>query len=83
MSGDFLASWHEAARTSLGLFWMAFWAFGLGYLISSMIQVFVTRERMQKSMGESGPQRRTGQSLRLYLQLLLFRSPSHDPLPVH
>lgn len=55
MSGDFLAAWHEAARTSLGLFWMAFWAFGLGYLISSMIQVFVTRERMQKSMGESGP----------------------------
>lgn len=33
---------------------MAFWAFGLGYLISSMIQVFVTRERMRKSMGETG-----------------------------
>lgn len=34
---------------------MAFWAFGLGYLISSMIQVFVTRERMKRSMGDSGP----------------------------
>ncbi|WDI30976.1 permease [Hyphococcus flavus] len=55
MSGDFVNLWHEAARTTVGLFWMAFWAFGLGYLISSMIQVFITRERMQKSMGEAGP----------------------------
>ena len=52
---SFLENWHTAAKTSLGLFWMAFWAFGLGYLISSMIQVFVTRERMQKAMGERGP----------------------------
>ncbi len=50
---QFLSTWHEAAMTSLGLFWMALWAFGLGYLISSMIQVFVTRERMKKSMGET------------------------------
>lgn len=53
--GDFLQSWAEASRASVGLFWMAFWAFGLGYLISSMIQVFVTRERMRRSMGETGP----------------------------
>ena len=33
---------------------MAFWAFALGYLISSAIQVFVTRERMRHSMGEAG-----------------------------
>ena len=51
----FLETYSEAAITSLGLFWMAFWAFGLGYLISSIIQVFVTRERMKKSMGETGP----------------------------
>jgi len=51
---QFLSSWNEAAITTLGLLWMAFWAFGLGYLISSMIQVFVTRERMQQSMGEAG-----------------------------
>jgi len=51
---EFVRDWHEAARTSVGLFWMAFWAFGLGYLISSMIQVFVTRERMKRSMGDSG-----------------------------
>ena len=50
----FLHLWHQAAVTTLGLFWMAFWAFGLGYLISSMIQVFVTRKRMRESMGEAG-----------------------------
>ncbi|MGA6926821.1 MAG: permease [Desulfosarcina sp.] len=52
---DFLKLYSDAAVTSLGLFWMAFWAFGLGYVISSMIQVFVTRERMKRSMGEAGP----------------------------
>jgi hypothetical protein len=51
---SFLNTWHEAAATTVGMFWMAFWAFGLGYLISSMIQVFVTRERMKKNMGEAG-----------------------------
>ena len=54
MSQSFLDTWHSAATTTVGLFWMAFWAFGLGYVVSSMIQVFVTRERMQKSMGEAG-----------------------------
>ena len=52
---NFLQIWNEAAMTTLGLFWMAFWAFGLGYLISSMIQVFVTRERMRSTMGDAGP----------------------------
>ena len=47
-------AWHDASMTTLGLFWTAFWAFGLGYLISSMIQVFVTQERMKSSMGKSG-----------------------------
>lgn len=53
---DFLSSWSNAAVTSVGFFWMAFWAFALGYIISSGIQVFVTRERMQQAMGEAGPQ---------------------------
>jgi len=52
---DFLTTWNKATMTTLGLFWMAFWAFGLGYVISAMIQTFVTRERMKKSMGEAGP----------------------------
>jgi len=51
----FLHTWGEAATVTFGLFWMAFWAFGLGYVISAMIQVFVTRERMKQSMGEAGP----------------------------
>ncbi len=51
---EFLVLWEEAARTSAGFFWMAFWAFALGYLISSLIQVLVTRQRMQLSMGGSG-----------------------------
>merc|ERR1712065_133998 len=52
MGMTFLELWHTSATTTLGLLWMAFW---LGYLISSMIQVFVTRERMRKTMGDTGP----------------------------
>jgi uncharacterized membrane protein YraQ (UPF0718 family) len=55
MEQSFLDGWHEASTTALGLFWTAFWAFGLGYIISAMIQVFITRERMQQVMGEAGP----------------------------
>jgi hypothetical protein len=49
---DFLKQWGEAAYTSTGFFWMALWAFILGYIISSMIQIFVTEKRMQKTMGK-------------------------------
>ncbi len=55
MDGGFLTTWNESVVTALGLFWTAFWAFSLGYLISSMIQVLVTTERMQQTMGEEGP----------------------------
>lgn len=48
---NFLAKWGEAAHTSLGFFWMALWAFIIGYAVSSLIQVFVTEKRMQKTMG--------------------------------
>ncbi len=51
---DFPALWHEAVTTSLGFFWMALWAFVLGYVISSLIQVLVTRRRMQRAMGKDG-----------------------------
>ncbi|MDX1543376.1 MAG: permease [Christiangramia sp.] len=49
---DFLSQWGEAAYTTAGFFWMALWAFALGYVISSGIQVFVTEKRMQKTMGK-------------------------------
>lgn len=47
----FLKSYAEAAYTTVGFFWMAMWAFILGYFISSLIQVFVTEDRMKKVMG--------------------------------
>ena len=53
MNQDFLTRWGEAAYTSVGFFWSALWAFALGYVVSSMIQVFVTQERMQRSLGET------------------------------
>ena len=49
---EFLKQWGEAAYTTTGFFWMALWAFILGYIISSMIQIFVTEKRMQKTMNE-------------------------------
>lgn len=49
---SFLKQWGEAANTTLGFFWMAIWAFALGYMISSMIQVFVTEKKMQNAMGK-------------------------------
>lgn len=51
--GKFLKQWGEAAYTTTGFFWMALWAFILGYIISSMIQIFVTEKRMQKTMDEN------------------------------
>jgi len=50
-ANGFIGQWGEAAYTSAGFFWMAMWAFALGYVISSVIQVFVTESRMQKTMG--------------------------------
>ncbi|MFW5653297.1 MAG: permease [Planctomycetota bacterium] len=47
--------WGQAALTTASFFWIAFWAFGLGYVISSAITVFVTRERMRRTMGKAGP----------------------------
>lgn len=49
---DFLQTWADAALTTLGFFWVAFWAFGLGYLISAAIQLFVSRDRMRQAMGD-------------------------------
>ncbi len=51
---NFWQLYSEAVLTSLGFFWKALWAFIIGYIISSAIQVFVTRERMQRTMGEAG-----------------------------
>lgn len=50
---NFISLWGESAYTSLGFFWMALWAFVLGYLISSLIQVLITKRRMRKAMGSN------------------------------
>ena len=52
---DFLTNWADAALTTAGFFWTAFWAFCLGYVISSAIQVFVTEQRMRETIGKAGP----------------------------
>ncbi|QDP41082.1 permease [Radiobacillus deserti] len=41
----------KSAITSIGFFWKAGWAFVLGYLISSIIQAFVPKEKMVHYMG--------------------------------
>jgi uncharacterized membrane protein YraQ (UPF0718 family) len=51
----FFESWARAAATSAGFFWMALWAFVLGYVISSLIQVMVTPAAMRRAMGDAGP----------------------------
>lgn len=50
----FLSDWADAALISLEFFWLAFWAFGLGYVISAAIRVFVSRGVMQRAMGQQG-----------------------------
>ena len=51
---SFCADYGEAAKTALGFFWKAGWAFIMGYAISAMIQAFVPRQRMTRHMGEFG-----------------------------
>ncbi|WP_036477748.1 permease [Myxosarcina sp. GI1] len=51
---NFWQLYSEAVLTTLGFFWKALWAFIFGYIISSAIQVFVTREKMRQTMGQAG-----------------------------
>jgi hypothetical protein len=46
-----LTQWEDAARTALGFFWKAGWAFVMGYAISAMIQAFVPKDRLTTLMG--------------------------------
>ena len=47
----FLHEYALAAKTAVGFFWKAGWAFVLGYWISAMIQAFVPRQRLTRAMG--------------------------------
>lgn len=50
---SFLHTWGQSVYTSFGFFWMALWAFVLGYFISSLIQVLITKQRMRRAMGDN------------------------------
>ncbi|OKH15231.1 permease [[Limnothrix rosea] IAM M-220] len=54
LDANFWSLCSDAALTSLGFFWKALWAFILGYIISGLIQVFVTEDQLQGAMGNAG-----------------------------
>jgi len=49
----FLSLYGEAAKTAVGFFWKASWAFVLGYAVSAMIQSFVPKRRLTRYMGKA------------------------------
>jgi uncharacterized membrane protein YraQ (UPF0718 family) len=51
---EFWTRYGLAAKTALGFFWKAGWAFILGYFVSSMIQVFVPKGRLAPYLGKPG-----------------------------
>ncbi len=55
MDSGFWQAYGEAARTAVGFFWKAGWAFVLGYGISAMIQAFVPKGRLTRALGGQGP----------------------------
>ncbi|MFO7799609.1 MAG: permease [Rhodohalobacter sp.] len=49
----FIQLFGESAKTALGFFWKAGWAFVLGYFVSGMIQAFVPKGKLTKYMGDA------------------------------
>lgn len=50
---EFIQLYGESAKTALGFFWKAGWAFVLGYFVSGMIQAFVPKGKLTRYMGEA------------------------------
>src|SRR6056297_191882 len=50
---DFLSLYAESAKTALGFFWKAGWAFVLGYFVSGMIQAFAPKGKLTSYMGQA------------------------------
>ncbi|MCA9441327.1 MAG: permease [Candidatus Omnitrophica bacterium] len=50
-NSSFWSTYGEAAKTALGFFWKAGWAFVLGYFVSAMIQAFIPKGRLTPYMG--------------------------------
>ncbi len=45
----------ESLFTSVGLLWKAFWALGIGYAFSAVIQVFISKQSAAKRLGSGSP----------------------------
>jgi uncharacterized membrane protein YraQ (UPF0718 family) len=50
---NFIQLYGESAKTALGFFWKAGWAFVLGYFVSGMIQAFVPKGKLTEYMGNA------------------------------
>lgn len=53
MEQSFWQLYGEAAKTAVGFFWKAGWAFVLGYGISAMIQAFIPKGKLTPYMGKA------------------------------
>lgn len=54
---NFVSAMAEALMTGAGLFWRAWWALALGYAISALIQVFLSRSEAAKYLGDAKPKK--------------------------
>jgi len=52
---QWLATYGESAKTAVGFFWKAGWAFVLGYAVSAMIQAFIPKGWLTPYLGGKGP----------------------------
>src|SRR6056297_562375 len=50
---NFIQLYGESAKTALGFFWKAGWAFVLGYFVSGMIQAFAPKGKLTSYMGQA------------------------------
>jgi uncharacterized membrane protein YraQ (UPF0718 family)/YHS domain-containing protein len=53
--GRFLTDIGHSLRESFYMFWDTLWALVLGFTISGAVQAFVSREEMQRRLGDHGP----------------------------
>jgi uncharacterized protein len=52
---NLIAQTGQAFLMAFGMFWEVAWSLVLGFLISSTVQIFVSKERLQAMLGRDGP----------------------------
>ena len=52
---SFLATFGQALLMAFGMFWAVGWSLVLGFLISAVLQVFISKEKMRTLLGGNGP----------------------------